>query len=106
MSQPETPRRGLSLGQARGLEYAIVGSSLLALVLIFQPFSVELFTLGAAAIIVVGLIFNLVPFCQPGRTVGSLIKITLIIVVCFAIVTALSLGSAELYGYYIAPPAE
>lgn len=106
MSGNNTPKRGLTLRQARTLEYSIVAASILALVLIFQPFSVELFTVGAGAIILVGLAFNMVPFCLPGRTVGSLIKIAIIILVAFAIVTALSLASAELYGYYIAPPAE
>jgi hypothetical protein len=106
MSGSKPVRSGLSLRQARALEYTIVLASIAALVLIFQPFSVELFSIGAGAIILVGLVFNMVPFCTPGRTVGSLVKIALIIAVIFAIVTALSLASAELYAYYIAPPAE
>ena len=106
MSGSNPPRRGMSLRQARTLEYLIVASSILALVLIFQPFSLQLFTLGAAAIVIVGLLFNLVPFCQPGRTIGSVLKVLVIIVVIFAIVTALALASAELYAYYIAPPAD
>lgn len=106
MSESKVPRGGLSARQARTLEYTIVAASILALVMIFQPFSLQLFTFGAAAIIIVGLVFNLVPFCQPGRTVGSLVRVTAIIVVIFAIVTALSLASAELYASYIAPPAE
>ena len=95
--------RGISARQARTLEYSIVAASILALALIFQPFSVGLFTLGAAAIVIVGLVFNLVPFCQAGRTVRSLVKTSIIIAVIFAIVTALALASAELYAYYISP---
>jgi hypothetical protein len=106
MNGRETPRSGLSGRQARTLEYTIVAASILALVLIFQPFSLQLFTLGAAAIIIVGLLFNLVPFCQPGKSVGALVRVALIIVVIFIIVTALSLASAELYAAYIAPPPE
>ena len=103
MSDAKLRRAGLSNGQARTLEYGIVGASLVALVLIFQPFSQELFSIGAAAIVIVGLVFNLVPFCTPGRTVGSLLKISLIIVIAFAVVTLLALGSAKLYAYYISP---
>ncbi len=99
-------RPGMTVRQARTVEYSIVGASLLALVLIFQPFSLALFTLGAAAIVLVGLAFNLVPLAQPGRTWGSLVKGAIVIVVAFAIVTLLSLGMAELYGYYVTPPAE
>ncbi len=95
--------RGLSARGARTLEYGIVAASLLALVLIFQPFSLELFTLGAAAIVLVGLAFNLVPLAQPGKPARSLILAIVVIIVAFAIVTLLSLGMAELYGYYVTP---
>jgi hypothetical protein len=98
--------KGLSARQARTVEFGIVGASLLALVMIFQPFSLELFTLGAAAIVIVGLVFNLVPLAQPGKTWRSLLIASIVIVVAFAIVTALSLGMAELYGYYVTPPAQ
>jgi hypothetical protein len=96
-------RRGMTVRQARTLEYGIVGASLLALVLIFQPFSLELFTLGAAAVVIVGLAFNLVPLAQPGKPFRSVVTAVIVIVVAFAIVTLLSLGMAELYGYYVTP---
>jgi hypothetical protein len=102
----EGGRPGMSVRQARWLEYGLVGASLLALVLIFQPFSLDLFTLGAAAIVIVGLAFNLVPLAQPGKAWRSVVKATIIIIVAFAIVTLLSLGMAELYGYYVTPPSE
>ncbi len=104
MSVQPPPRRGMTERQARTLEFGIVGASLLALVLIFQPFSLDLFTLGAAAIVIVGLAFNLVPLAQPGKSWRSVLIATIVIVVAFAIVTLLSLGMAKLYGYYISPP--
>jgi hypothetical protein len=106
MSDQPATKRGLSVRQARTLEYCIVAASIVALVMIFQPFSLELFTAGAAVIIIVGLAFNLVPLCQPGKTWRSLAIASIVIVVAFAIVTALSLASAELYAIYIAPPPE
>jgi uncharacterized protein YqfA (UPF0365 family) len=96
-------RRVLSGRQARTLEYLIVGASILALVLIFQPFALGLFSIGAAAIVAVGLLFNLVPLCQPGVRVRSLVVALIVIIVIFAIVTGLALASAELYAYYISP---
>ena len=103
MSGTDTKRRGITARTARTLEYVIVGASILALAMIFQPFSVELFTLGAAAIVIVGLAFNIVPLCQPGKSVRSLVIAGIVIVVVFAIVTVLALASAELYAYYISP---
>lgn len=103
MSGTDAKRRGISAGTARTLEYVIVAASLLALLMIFQPFSLELFTLGAAAIVIVGLVFNIVPLCQPGKPVRSLVVASIVIVVVFAIVTLLALASAELYAYYISP---
>jgi hypothetical protein len=103
MSGLEVKRPSLTVRQARTLEYAIVGASILALVMIFQPFSLELFTLGAAAIVIVGLAFNLVPMCQPGKALRSLGIGIFVIVVSFGVVTLLSLGMAELYAYYISP---
>ena len=103
MSGADGKRRGISARTARTMEYTIVGASILALAMIFQPLSLELFTLGAAAIVIVGLAFNIVPLCQPGKSVRSLVIAGIVIVVIFVIVTVLALASAELYAYYISP---
>jgi len=90
MSGADGKRRGISARTARTMEYTIVGASIL-------------FTLGAAAIVIVGLAFNIVPLCQPGKSVRSLVIAGIVIVVIFVIVTVLALASAELYAYYISP---
>jgi hypothetical protein len=87
--------------QARAVEYSIVALSVAALVMIFQPFSLGLYSVGAALVIVAGLAFNLVPLARPGRPARSLVKATLVILAIFVIVTALALGSAELYALYM-----
>jgi hypothetical protein len=92
---------GMTAAQAKTVEYAIVGLSVLSLVLVFQPFSLSLFTVGAAMVVLMGLAFNLVPLCQPGRPLSSLVKAGLIIVVIFIIVTLAALGSAVLYSIYL-----
>ena len=92
---------GMSVKAATRLEYAIIGLGLLALVLIFQPFSLGLFSIGCGLVVFAGLINNLLPLCQPGVRVASVVKVTLVIAVIFVIVTGLSIGSAWLYGLYL-----
>ena|SRR5579872_4217020 len=92
---------GMTARQAKTVEYAIVGLSVLSLVLVFQPFSLTLFTTGAALVVLMGLAFNLVPFCQPGRPFSSLIKAAVIVAALFVIITLAALGSAVLYSIYL-----
>ncbi len=92
---------GMSAKQARRIELVIVAFSGLALVLIFQPFSLGLYSVGAGLVVVAGLAFNLVPLCTPGRPLRSLIKAGLIILLIFVIVLAIALGSAMLYSVYV-----
>ena len=48
MQQTSTPApAGMTAKQAKTVELAIVGVSLLSLVLLFQPFSLELYSVGA-----------------------------------------------------------
>jgi len=104
MSDPVQPAAGegggLSPPAARRLEYSIIGLGLFALVLIFQPFSLTLFGAGCALVVLSGLINNLLPLCQPGITVRTVINTTLIIAFIFCIVMLLSITAAYLYGVY------
>lgn len=97
----DTAKTGMSARQARTIEYCLVGISIVALALIFQPFSLTLYSLGAGLIVFAGLAFNLVPLCVAGRPVSSLVKGAVIIAVIFVVVAALALGSAMLYSIYL-----
>jgi hypothetical protein len=92
---------GMSVRQAKTIEYSIVAVSVLSLVLLFQPFSLGLYSIGAGLVVLAGLAFNLVPLCTPGKTVGSLIRAAVVIVVILIVVAALSMGSVELYAMYL-----
>jgi hypothetical protein len=92
---------GMTAKQAKTVELIIVGVSLLSLVLLFQPFSLALYSVGAGLVVLAGLAFNLVPLCTPGRTFGSLAKSALVIAIIFVVVTLLALGSALLYSAYL-----
>ena len=96
------PSRGLSKKQAKAVEMAIVGFSILSLVCLFQPFSMTLYSIGCVAVVVGGLSFNLVPLCVEGVKASQLIKIAIIIFVILIIVEIAAIGSAELYSWYLA----
>ena len=102
----DTPRAshapGMTAFQAKAIERTIVGISILALALLFQPLSLTLYSIGAGLVVLAGLAFNLVPLCTPGRSVASLIKGAIVIILIFAVVTLLALGSAKLYAIYMA----
>ena len=92
---------GMSETQARTAEGAIIALCLFALFAIFQPFSLALFSIGCGLVVLGGLAFNLVPFCQPGRPARDLWRAAGVILVVFAVVVVLALASAWLYGVYL-----
>ncbi|MBT4488018.1 MAG: hypothetical protein HOK30_07370 [Rhodospirillaceae bacterium] len=91
----------MTVAQARRAEFSIIGLCLLALVLIFQPYSVTLFTIGACLVVFGGLAFNLVPFCRPGVPVSTLVRVGLIVLAVLAVAIGLAIGSAKLYAIYL-----
>ena len=92
---------GMSPAQARTAEGLIIALCLFALFAIFQPFSLGLFSVGCGLVVLGGLAFNLVPFCQPGLPARGLWKAALVVVIVFVVVLLLALGSAWLYGVYL-----
>jgi hypothetical protein len=101
-SEPATGNaESLSARQARTVERTIIGLCILALVLIFQPFWLPLYSVGAGLVVLGGLAFNLVPLCRPGVPRRSLINAGIIVLVLLLVVAALAIGSAYLYGVYL-----
>jgi hypothetical protein len=98
---PTAAQAGMTVGQAKAIEYAIVFVSVLSLILLFQPFSLTLYSIGAGLVVLAGLAFNLVPLCTPGRPLRSLLMGALVVAIVFVIVTLLALGSALLYSWYL-----
>lgn len=100
----ETKVRGMSVRAATTVEYAIIGLGLLALILIFQPFSLTLFGVGCGLVVLAGLINNLLPLCAPGVPLSRLIKAGLMVAIIFLIVLAVALASAWAYGKLFVGP--
>lgn len=91
--------------QALRLEYAIIGLGILALILIFQPFSITLFAVGAALVVIAGLVNNLLPMAQPGVQFRSVVTIAMVVMMIFCIVLLISIAAAHLYGvFFLKPP--
>ena len=59
------PRNGMGKRAALRMEYAIIGLGILALLMIFQPFSLTVFSIGCMLVVLAGLINNLLPLAQP-----------------------------------------
>ena len=92
--------KGMTPGQARTLEMSIIGLCLIALFLVFQPFSLDLFGVGAVLVVVSGLAFNLVPLCQPGVPFKRVLRVAMIVLITLLVITALAMLSAWLYGKF------
>jgi hypothetical protein len=102
MSEPTT---GMSAKSALRLEMFIIGLGLLALVLIFQPFSITVFAIGSGLVVLAGLVNNLLPLAQPGVQVRSVVVVALVVAMVFCIVLLVSMSAAHLYGvFFLQPP--
>jgi hypothetical protein len=91
--------------QALRLEYGIIGLGILALILIFQPFSIKLFAMGAVLVVIAGLVNNLLPLAQPGVKMRSVMSVAMVVAMIFCIVLLVSIAAAHLYGvFFLKPP--
>ena len=104
MNSPKPQPTGMSVMTATNVEYAIIGIGVLALFLIFQPFSLALFGVGCALVVFAGLMNNLLPLCEPGVPVSTLLKAGLVIAAIFVVVLIIALTSAYLYGELFVKP--
>lgn len=91
---------GLTVAGASRLEWSIIGLGILALALIFQPFSLSLFGVGCALVVLAGLVNNLLPLCQPGTTLRSIVIAAVIVALAFFVVMVISIAAAHLYGVF------
>jgi hypothetical protein len=90
---------GMTRPQALRLEYAIIGLGILALLMIFQPFSLTIFSLGGILVVIAGLVNNLLPLAQAGVRTRTVITVAMVVAMIFCIVLLVSISVAYLYGY-------
>ncbi len=88
--------------QAKWLERSIISICVVSLLMIFQPFSMQLFTYGCILVVIGALLFNLVPFCRAGVSFKQIRKVILIILIVLFLAALLGVGTAFLYVEYLA----
>lgn len=105
MSGNEPGNEGMTRAAARKLEYAIIGLGVLALLMIFQPFEITLFTVGCVLVVLAGLTNNLLPLAQLGVPKRSVVRAGMLIAMIFCIVLLIAILAAYLYGlFFLKPP--
>lgn len=87
--------------QAKVLEHSIIFLCVASIVMIFQPWSMQLFSIGCILVVVGALLFNLVPFCRPGVSGKQLGKVVLIVLVVLVVAALLGIGTAFMYVEYL-----
>jgi hypothetical protein len=92
----------MSGATARTIEYAIIGLCVISLILIFQPFSLTLYGIGAGLVVLGGLVFNLIPHCRAGVPLRWLLTVALIVLILLIAVFVLAVGTSYLYAWYLA----
>lgn len=91
---------GMSRGGALSLEVFIIGLGLVALIFIFQPFSLTVFAVGSGLVVLAGLLNNLLPLAQPGVQARSVFTVALVVAMIFCIVILVSITAAHFYGVF------
>ena len=91
----------MTASQAKFIEYSIIGLCIVALLMIFQPFTLTFYSIGAGLVVLGGLAFNLIPFCREGIPLEKLGKVALIVLAILAIAVALGIGTGYLYVWYL-----
>lgn len=91
-------KTGMGRQTALRLEYGIIGLGVLALVMIFQPFSLTVFAVGSGLVVLAGLANNLLPLCRAEVPLASVGKVALLVAFIFLVVMALAILSAWAYG--------
>lgn len=87
--------------QAKLLERSIITLCVASIIMIFQPFSMQLFTIGCILVVVGALLFNLVPFCRAGVPARQIGKVVLIVLIVLLVAALLGVGTAFLYVEYL-----
>jgi hypothetical protein len=100
MNQGTGPQ-GMSAATARTIEYAIIALCVLSLIMIFQPFSLTLYGIGAGLVVLGGLAFNLIPHCRAGVPLRWLVTVALIVLAILVVAFLLAVGTSYLYAWYL-----
>ena len=100
-----SPRPGMSAAAAFRIDAAIIALGIVALAMIFQPFSLAIFSIGCGLVVLAALVNNLLPFAQPGRPLRGVVFAGLIVALVFCTALVVAIAAAHLYGLaFLNPP--
>src|SRR4029450_11349788 len=89
----------------RKVQCTIIGLGVLALLMIFQPFNIVLFTIGCILVVAAGLLNHLLPLAPPAVPARAVVKAAMIVAMIFCIVLVVAIFAAHLYGvFFLKPP--
>lgn len=91
----------MTASQAKFAERCIIALCVASIIMIFQPFSLTLFSIGCVTVVIGALAFNLVPFCSEGVPARKLVRVSLIVIAVLGVAAALGIGTAFLYVGYL-----
>ena len=94
---PARPGKGIGPVAARWLERAIIATCVIAILMIFQPFSLALFSYGCGLVVFGALAFNLVPFCRADVSWRQIGRVVAIVLIVLAVAAVLGIATAWLY---------
>ena len=88
----------LTLSAALRLEFLIIGLGIVALFMIFQPFSLTVFSIGCGLVVLAALANNLLPLSEPGMPVRTILWAAVVVLLIFFTALLVSIAAAHLYG--------
>lgn len=104
MTGPKEPRT-LGLNGALWLEFGVIGLGIIALVMIFQPLSLPVFSVGCGLVVVAALANNLIPMAEPGTQTRSVVTAAFVIALIFTSALLVAIVAAYFYGViFLDPP--
>lgn len=96
---------GMSVQAALRLEFAVIGLGVLALLMIFQPFSLVIFSIGCGLVVLAALANNLLPLAEPGTPMRMIVFAATVVALIFCTALIVAIIAAYLYGLaFLNPP--
>ena len=88
----------LTRNSAVRLEFSVIGLGVVALLMIFQPFSLTVFSLGCGLVVLAALANNLLPLAETGTPTRLILFAAAVVALIFCTALLVAIAAAHLYG--------
>lgn len=96
----------LTRESALRLEFSIIGLGIVALLMIFQPFSLTVFSFGCGLVVLAALANNLLPLAESGTPWRTIAFAAVVVALIFCTALLVAITAAHLYGVaFLTAPA-